>query len=99
MLHPAVLDGTGQRDFPAADPDFDVAGVDVRVMGQPFAQVLVDPGVGTGVVPRAHSAVAPASILAAGLPATELRIGRTDEARLVVVTGVAVLVRVTIAGA
>src|SRR5690606_2767882 len=65
VLHPAVLDGALQRDLPTADPHLDVTGIDVRVMGQPLAQVFVDPCIRTGVVPRPHPAVTPGPIAAA----------------------------------
>src|SRR5690606_33255877 len=108
VLHPALLDVAFQGHRAVADADLDVAGVDVRILGQALAQVLVDAGIGAGVVARAHAPVAsprrtvlPAAVAArAGLAAAGLGVGRVDEARSVPRTGgIAVLLRAAVAGA
>src|SRR5690606_14833218 len=108
VLHPALLDRAFQGDRAVADADLDIAGVDVRILGQALAQVLVDAGIGAGVVARAHAPVAsprrtvlPAAVAArAGLAGAGLGVGRVDEARPVPRTGgIAVLLRAAVAGA
>src|SRR5438105_837731 len=52
-----VVDGAVQRHFGAGDPDLDIGGVDKRIVGQPVAQILVDPRRRAHIAARAPAAV------------------------------------------
>ena len=72
----AVRHPASQRDLAVFDRDIDVRGVDVRILGQPVAQVLEDARVRAPVIPRAAAGVA------AGL------LERLDELAVIALAGV-----------
>src|SRR5690606_22220244 len=65
VLHPALGHGAGQGRDAVLDHHLDLAGVDVVILGQAFAQVLGDPLVGARVVLRTTSTMAARALAAA----------------------------------
>ena len=58
MLHPALVDGAFQGDLAGRDPDRDVAGVQIVVVGQALVDVFGETLVGAAVVLRSDAAIA-----------------------------------------